>query len=60
MSQSSARLPLYSKTTLEKIWLGAGISIHFISKIDEREEMQINMFVDYYLEVEPKLMSSCR
>ena len=39
MSQSSTRLPLYCQIAIRNIWLGACIAIHFILKIEEREDL---------------------
>ena len=51
MSRSPVRLLLYCKITFGNIWLGIRISIHFILKTEEKEE--VNMLVRYYLIVNP-------
>jgi len=39
VSRNPAHLPLYCKITFENIWLGARISIHFILKTEEKEDV---------------------
>jgi len=39
VSRSPAHLPMYCKITFENIWLGARISIHFILKTKQRENV---------------------